>query len=92
MYNIDNCGHIVLASLEEITSSIEEISSGANNISISSGEIRLQSIDTKKQVEQTDDILRYIKNISDQTKTTEQIVNALQGLNVTMQRLSEIIE
>lgn len=57
----------VAAALQEITASIDEISAGASRIASSSHEMSHQSINTKKQVEQTDTILQYIKGISDQT-------------------------
>ncbi|WP_432665967.1 methyl-accepting chemotaxis protein [Wukongibacter baidiensis] len=55
------------AALQEITASIDEISHGAHKIAESSNDISLKSEDAKKQVGQTDAILQYIKNISDQT-------------------------
>ncbi|SKC50970.1 methyl-accepting chemotaxis protein [Maledivibacter halophilus] len=55
------------SALEEITSSIDEISLGANKIAESSNNISIKGNEAKKQVSQTDSILQYIKNISDQT-------------------------
>jgi histone H3/H4 len=57
----------VSSSLEEISASIEQIADGASEITKSSKDMFLQSEDTKKQVEKTDTILQYIKQISDQT-------------------------
>lgn len=57
----------VASALQEITASIDEISSGAHNIAESSNDISVKGEDAKKQVGKTDDILQYIKNISDQT-------------------------
>lgn len=57
----------VAVALDEITNSIDEISLGANKIAESSNDISIKSEEAKKQVGQTDDILQYIKNISDQT-------------------------
>lgn len=57
----------VAAALEEITASIDEISHGAHSIAESSNDISIKGEDAKKQVGKTDDILQYIKNISDQT-------------------------
>ncbi len=65
--NLHELSENVAAALQEITASIDEISAGATKISISSNEMSLQSEDTKKQVNETDTILQYIKNISDQT-------------------------
>lgn len=57
----------VASALEEITASIDEISLGANKIAESSNDISIKGNEAKKQVGQTDSILQYIKNISDQT-------------------------
>lgn len=57
----------VASALEEITASIDEISLGANKIAESSNDISFKGNEAKKQVGQTDSILQYIKNISDQT-------------------------
>ncbi|WP_459195828.1 methyl-accepting chemotaxis protein [Wukongibacter baidiensis] len=57
----------VAAALEEITASIDEISSGAHKIADSSNDISTKSMEARNQVGQTDGILQYIKNISDQT-------------------------
>lgn len=57
----------VASALEEITASIDEISLGANKIAKSSNDISIKGNEAKKQVGQTDSILQYIKNISDQT-------------------------
>lgn len=57
----------VATALEEITASIDEISSGAHKIADSSNDISTKSMEARNQVGQTDGILQYIKNISDQT-------------------------
>lgn len=57
----------VSSALQEIATSIDKISLGAHKIAESSNDISLKSEDAKKQVGQTDAILQYIKNISDQT-------------------------
>lgn len=57
----------VAAALQEITASIDEISHGAHSIAESSNDISIKGEGAKKQVGKTDDILQYIKNISDQT-------------------------
>ncbi|MCG8539575.1 MAG: methyl-accepting chemotaxis protein [Clostridia bacterium] len=64
---LNNLSQNVTSALDEITTSIDKISSGANQIAESSNEISIKSIEAKRQVGQTDDILQYIKNISDQT-------------------------
>lgn len=57
----------VTSNLQEITSSIDKISSNAQNIASSSQDILHKSNEAKVLTENTDDILKYIKRISDQT-------------------------
>ncbi|RKD25302.1 Methyl-accepting chemotaxis protein (MCP) signalling domain-containing protein [Caminicella sporogenes DSM 14501] len=57
----------VAAALQEIAANVDEMSIGANKIATSSHEISIQSENTKNKVKETDKILQYIKNISDQT-------------------------
>ncbi|WP_432665966.1 methyl-accepting chemotaxis protein [Wukongibacter baidiensis] len=64
---LNNLSESVSSALQEITTSIDTISLGAHKIAESSSDISLKSEDAKKQVGQTDAILQYIKNISDQT-------------------------
>ncbi|PAB60284.1 methyl-accepting chemotaxis protein [Anaeromicrobium sediminis] len=57
----------VAHALNEITTNIDEVSSGAIKISSATDEISTKNSDARKEVDKTDDILKYIKKISDQT-------------------------
>jgi len=65
--NLTNLSSNVASALDEITSNIDKISQGAHVIAESSNDISIKSDEAKKQVGQTDNILQYIKSISDQT-------------------------
>lgn len=57
----------VTGTLQNITSSIDKISSNAQGIADSSKDILHKSTEAKELADNTDDILKYIKRISDQT-------------------------
>ena len=57
----------VAHALNEITTNIDVVSSGATKISSATDEISTKNNDARKEVDKTDDILKYIKKISDQT-------------------------
>ncbi|SHJ62292.1 methyl-accepting chemotaxis protein [Paramaledivibacter caminithermalis] len=65
--NLNDVAQNLALALQQITASIDEISLGANKIAKASHDISSKSQKTKKQVNQTDNILQYIKGISEQT-------------------------
>lgn len=67
----------IAASLEEVTASINEIADGASKVAISNNQILKQNNSTVEQVNKTDQIVDYIKKVSEQTN--------LLGLNASIE-------
>ncbi|MGV8145561.1 MAG: methyl-accepting chemotaxis protein [Alkaliphilus sp.] len=67
----------IAASLEEVTASIDEIAEGASKVAISNEHILSQNNATIEQVSKTDQIVDYIKKVSEQTN--------LLGLNASIE-------